>query len=122
MYADYNYYINNYVGSSIPEESFAYVSKQASRYMDLWANIRNEADIVKDCCCEMAEHIYDVKIKNADAKEVKSENTDGYQVSYVTEGKDGESKQKTMERNLYAICRKYLVHTGAMYAGVRFKC
>ena len=53
-----------------------------------------------------------------DGKIVKSENTDGYSVSYVTERIDGQDAEKVLENKLYRIAKVYLGNTGLLYRGV----
>lgn len=122
MYADYEYYKENFGGKLIPEENFNRSVIMAGRYIDLFTFDRitgenqDKIEGLKDCACDMAESIY--KVLTVDSgKEKKSETTDGYSVSYVTEQSDGESIMDVLKRNLYAIATLYLSRTGLLYSG-----
>lgn len=65
----------------------------------------------------MADAFYtDDELKaGAGGMDIKSENNDGYSVTYVTEGADG--KPITVEKKAYKAAYPYLIHTGLMYRG-----
>ena len=68
--------------------------------------------------CEMCEAIYLMMYKN-NGTEKKSESTDGYSVSYVTERADGVDKNSILEKKLYRIAQTYLEDTGlSVFGGV----
>lgn len=121
-YATYRYYVEEYGGTAIPEADFAKCIRQASSYIDYYTMNRITAPDrvanLKDCACEMAEAAYDVLYKN-NGEVKKSENTDGYSVSYVTEVSDGGDRTELLRCKLYQICRRYLLHTGLMNRRVR---
>lgn len=65
-YADAEYYTKEYGGSEIPEEELGKALKKASRHIDVLTHNRitgrgfsgltqYQQEIVKECCCEMAE-------------------------------------------------------------------
>lgn len=122
-YATYEYYRDEFGGTAIPEELFQRCMNHASRQMDYFTFNRitesEVADIVRDCACEMAEAVYEVRFKgrDADGKVRKSENIDGYSVTWLTEQKDGEDADTLLRGKLYGICSTYLMHTGLMYRG-----
>lgn len=120
-YATYDYYINTFFGSMVPDNIFPRCVDLAGKYIDQFTfeRITDPDDIkgLEDCACEMAETIYQMRFKN-EGKEKKSENTDGYSVTYVTEVADGQALEDVLRRKLYDICKLYLVSTGLMYCGV----
>lgn len=118
---EYMYYTNNYGGAEIPKERFDYVMQKSDMYLHLFTFDRLEGqpydNIVKNCLCDMAETIYKVE-KQGDEKVKKSESTDGYSVSYVTEIADGQNPQEVLRKKLYGIAECYLMNTGLLYLGV----
>lgn len=127
-YASFEYYAGVYGGNVIPGAAFTRMIGKASRYIDSFTFGRiTEANMDKfptlpDCACEMAEAVYNMVGKSGKDKEKKSENTDGYSVTYVTEGVDGAVAEETLRRKLYAIARVYLQNTGLLYCGVDVTC
>lgn len=124
IYADYNYYSNDYGGVIIPEVEFKRVIKKVSRYIDRFTFGRiTEGEIsnyppLPDCACEMAETVYRMQGSSGTEKEKKSEEIDGYSVTYVTEGKEGELAEDRLKNKLYSIAELYLINTGLLYCGV----
>lgn len=47
-------------------------------------------------------------------KEKKSEDNDGYSVSYVTERADGQDAAEAMKNKMYGIVKCYLMNTGLL--------
>lgn len=117
----YEYYTDQYGGNTIPEDRFQYVMQKAEMYLHMFTfdRLKNESydNIVKNCLCDMAETIYKVE-KQRDEKVKKSESTDGYSVSYVTEIADGQNPQEVLQKKLYGIAECYLMNTGLLYLGV----
>ena len=118
-YADYNFYINDYGGSLITEAAFPNVILRASAYLDrvTLGRIEDESNEVKYAACEMAEQQYQSDQKGT-AAEIKSENNDGYSVTFVTEGKDGQTAAEVLERKMFQTAKKWLGNTGLLYLGV----
>lgn len=127
-YATYEHYVAVYGGEVIPEPAFPKMIRKASRYIDTFTFGRikkeNEKDypMLPDCACDMAEAIYNMVGSTGKAKEKKSESTDGYSVSYVTELSDGTPAEETLRRKLYTIAKVYLQGTGLLYCGVDVLC
>lgn len=117
----YNYYTDHYGGCMIPENEISYVIKKAEMYLHSFTFNQLEGqpydNIVKNCLCDMAEAIYKVE-KQGDESIKKSESTDGYSVSYVTEIADGQNPQEVLRKKLYGIAECYLMNTGFLYLGV----
>lgn len=112
VYADYDYYINDYSGRAIAETDFPRLSRQASAYLDslTYGKIRGpwvDDSRVKDACCAVAE----VMQKQEQGGEVASESNDGASVTYVT-------GNATPEQRMYNAAVMYLSSTGLLYAGV----
>lgn len=112
IYADYDYYLNEYSGNAVAEADFTRLSRQASAYLDslTYGKIRGpwvDDSRVKDACCAIAE----VMQKQEQGGEVASESNDGASVTYVTSG-------KSAEQEMYYFAVLYLSNTGLLYAGV----
>ena len=111
VYADYDYYLNEYSGNAVAGADFVRLSRQASAYLDglTCGKIRGtwvDDSRVKDACCAVAEAMY-----KQEQGEVASESNDGASVTYVNSG-------TTPEQRLYNITAMYLSSTGLLYAGV----
>ncbi len=119
---DYIYYVEKYGGNAIPEEEFLKSEKKAESYLKnitygkLTEENASEYENVEDCICDMAEIVF--QYSNGKNKEKKSESTDGYSVSYVTETTDGVDSVTAMKKKLYAVARYWLLNTGLLYLGV----
>lgn len=121
-YADYEFYAEVYGGRSVPEEAFPGAMLKASAYLNriTFGRIQEPyPEEVKYTVCELAElqHKYDKEARDGN-REVKSENNDGYSVTYVTEGTDGESPNVVLHRKMYAAAKAWLGNTGLLYLGV----
>lgn len=120
-YVDYEYYRGDFGGAAIPEEMFPRCVRLAEKYVDHYTFKRildpERIEGLKDCVCEMAEVVYTLCFKEAGVVK-KSENIDGYAVSYVTEGMDGEAVESVLQRKMYAIIKLWLGNTGLLYQGV----
>ena len=124
LYATYDYYLDSYGSDSIPEEIFPRLIRKASAYIDTFTFGRitegnvNSFPSLSACACEMAEMIFFFYDKDGRGKVVKSENTDGYSVTYATDGEESQSYEERLMKKLYAIAKVYLINTGLMYCGV----
>ena len=112
VYADYDYYLNEYSGNAVAGADFVRLSRQASAYLDslTCGKIRGswvDDSRVKDACCVLA----DILHKQEQGGEVASESNDGASVTYVTSG-------KTAQNRMYNAAAMYLSGTGLLYAGV----
>ena len=114
MKVEYSFYTDTYGGKRIPQNDWLRISQKAEQRLDSFTFGRCSGDWegetwcnqAKCAVCEMAEII------QADEKRggKKSENTDGYSVSYDT--------GKSLGSTLYDVVRVYLGDTGLLYAGV----
>lgn len=120
-YADYKFYAETFHGSTIPEAAFSSVILRSSIYIKYITFGRIEDTEIPDearlAACAVAEvfHADDEMKAGTGGYDIKSENNDGYSVSYVTEGADG--KPITVEKKAYKVAYPYLIHTGLMYRG-----
>jgi len=59
VYADYDYYLNEYYGRTIQAEDYPRLALRGSQYIDYItqgrAAARADLEAVKMCCCELAE-------------------------------------------------------------------
>lgn len=121
-YADYVFYSDTYQGE-MDESDFERNALSASQYIRYLTHGRSdgyEGDELKYAVCEAADILYASYQKIADGTgEKKSENTDGYSVSYVTQARDGETIEELANRKMTGAIRKWLLPTGLLYAGVR---
>ena len=118
MYVDYEYYAEQY-GGIIPEEKFLPAVRKAEAYIrqityiagDIFAT---ENNVVKDAVCAVADVYYSYAVKKEKSKSgtIKSENNDGYSVSYVTEQRDGQTEEELLRRKAYDAAYMYLLPTG----------
>lgn len=124
---DYDFYIDNYEGSSIPESSFKNMSIKASAYVNKNTYNRiKESNIdnnIKNCTCEIAELLYSQETKKnviENNKVVASETVGTHSKSYVNNVALLDKQILTnseLETSCYKICYKYLATTGLMYRG-----
>ena len=111
VYADYDYYLNEYGGNAVAEADFTRLSRQASAYLDslTCGKIRGpwvDDSRVKDACCALA----DILHAQEHGGEVASESNHSVSRTYVTSG-------KSAERRMYDAAVLYLANAGLLYAG-----
>lgn len=112
-YADYQYYIDNYLlgkEAVIPTASFAFYAKGATRLIDSTTNNQaTDTESVKQCCCELAELAYNADVAKSYPQ---SEKVGDYAVTY--------SPQSAVEyaADVGRVLRKWLGNTGFLYCGV----
>lgn len=117
MYVDYAYYASEYGGEIIPKEKFSGYERRAEAYIRKITYVRGdifsmESDMVKDAVCAVADVYCSYDQKQASAGMVKSENNDGYSVTYVTEQTDGQTTEEVLRKKAYAAASAYLLPTG----------
>ncbi len=116
-YADFEYYGNVFHGSAIDEDTFPTLAREASLFIDqLTYNRLNQGwtvtDAVKMAVCAVSERIQtaeqscSLSINAA----VKSENNDGYSVSY----NDLSLIRSQLYSDYEAAAYPYLIYTGLM--------
>lgn len=117
MYVDYLYYTVEYGGGQISEEKFNSCVRKAEAYIRQLTYARGdifavEKDTVKDAVCSVAEVYNAFEGELSGAGKVKSENNDGYSVTYVTEQTDGQTAEELLRKKAYEAAYMYLLPTG----------
>ena len=106
MQTTYGYYVGEYGGDIIPEQDFKKAKKQAEAYIRHLTYARGdifveENEAVNDAVCAVAEVYYKYNAQQqTGTAPVKSENNDGYSVTYVTEQSDGNSGRGSKEESI----------------------
>lgn len=115
MQITYGYYADEYGGKTIPEQDFRKAERQAEAYIRHLTYVKGdifavENDVVKDAVCAAAEVYYKYNAQQQSGTPlVKSENNDGYSVTYVTEQTDGKTDEEivaTREKAIKALKEK----------------
>ena len=137
VYADYDYYLTQYLGRSIQAEEFPRLALRASQYIDYITCGRAEQqaslEAVKMCCCALAEQYQlidaaqELTRKNLTASEpgeaeVQSESVGGWSRSFRSGGDSAQAASQAAETGRAAlsdIARRFLAHTGLLYRGGR---
>ena len=123
MYAEYNFYINDYKGSVIPDApSYDRAAVEASAYIDYITHNGTMDDIlpesvmvkVKLAQCAVADVCYKQAQEDV-ANVVSSESVGNHSVTYAV-SKVG-YKQRDAEK--YSKAKIYLHGTGLLYGGLR---
>lgn len=121
-YADYEFYTTKAKGK-LEKEVFGSEVLGASfflRHLTLGRSDCIQPEVLAYAACAIAD-MYAVEKKKMISGEgrMKSENNDGYSVSFVTELKDGESMEEMIARKAGRIARQYLSGTGLLSRKVR---
>ena len=136
VYADFEFYTNEYFGRSITEEDFPRLALRSSQYIDYItqgkAERNSELYALKMCCCALAEQYKSIEAAetlavsslnaNKDGAEVQSESVGSWSKSYRSVGDSALSAAKAAEaskQGLYMTVQQYLSHTGLLYRGGR---
>lgn len=119
LYADYQFYIEKYCGAQ-DEKAFDMSIIHASQYIrhiTLGKSDNYDGEELKYASCALVD-VYLSACKLSGEKDScgqkKSENTDGYSVSYVTQTVDGETSEELFKRKAYPIVRQWLLGTGLL--------
>lgn len=129
MYVDYNYYQTNY-GGKMPEGAFQVAERRAEAYIRYLTYLNGDIfavqnDMVKDAVCAAADVYHTVAQEQEQMKSegkagpVKSENNDGYSVSYVVEQTDGQTAEEAVRRKAYDAVYMHLLPAGWLRRNVR---
>jgi len=121
MYADYNFYTTEYMGSAIPDTAFAAVERAASAFIDYITHNRIVmADLpervqskVKMAVCAVAETCY--KQIADESPTVSSESVGNHSKSYAVATKSFDERQHEKLVN----AKTYLHGTGLLYGGLK---
>lgn len=130
IYADFDYYVNTYMGNAIADDEFPRMAAKASRFIDYITTNRAEAqadlDAVKNCCCELAEQYQLMELAqtasrevlSGDAVDVKSESVGSWSRTYGSAADNAATITEKAQAKLAAIAYRYLTGTGLLYRGV----
>lgn len=116
IYADYNYYKNDFHGSLVPEECFERNALQATQYIDNVTFGRVGSDVtnaVRNACCALAEVYYSGSVSPRAASGVTSEKVGDYSVSY-----SAAENVSTQQKRLKSAVKLWLGSTGLLYRGL----
>lgn len=122
-YVDRNYYSDAGYWVGIADDNFDRIEKKASAFVrEATFNRINEENLsndVKDAVCAVCEVLWQDEMlrKQYGGREVKSENNDGFSVTFVTEEAAGRTHEERLQKKMYAAARPYLLHTGLLYLG-----
>lgn len=122
VYATYEFYQKQ--GGTMDETSFERAALRASAYIrgvTLGRSDSYDGDELKYATCEIAD-IYNALFNGSQKNEIKSENNDGYSVTFISETTDGESKEELYQRKSYAVIRTWLLTTGLLNRRVGCRC
>lgn len=123
MYVDFKYYEEEYKGK-LDQATFEQWERQAEAYIR-YLTMRQELpdlDAVRDAICSVSDAYAAVYSRSGQsAGAVKSENNDGYSVTYVTDRTDGEILEAYAARKAYEAARIYLLPTGLLNRGARMR-
>lgn len=135
LLANYEYYIADYGGSSIPSPSFPKKVMEASDKVNYYTFNRIDKEVLQDeiignairnITCQIADLLFEqeklkLKIVNDENKEVASESLGPRSISYVNKSNLKANQllsEEELEDKIYKIIYQALVHTGLMYRGV----
>lgn len=114
-YTDYTTWLSGRTAKIVATD-FPFYANKATRLMDkITVGKTKESltvlDEMKNCCCELAEMLLAEESRN---RNVKSENNDGYSVTY--------DETQTVDSRAKDICLEYLLDTGLLYKGGILQC
>lgn len=119
MYVDYDYYYSTYIGRKISEDNFIELSAQAQRFVDYVTSGKigdNVTDKVRNAICAAAEALHECNSKYVNISPgIKSENTDGYSVTY--QDYDVSAVSSEQDKVMYRAVQRELSGTGLLYRG-----
>lgn len=120
MFANYSYYTDSWAGTLIPAQEFNSYARKAERLINyiVSGGVKEVTEPVKNAVCAAAEAAYELRksIENI-PQGIKSENTDGYNVTYKDYNADDLADRE--KRAMFKAIRQELYNTGLLYQGVR---
>lgn len=135
-YADFTYYQQQFMGSSISEDDFPRLALRASQFLDYYTKDRSKKDpereALKMACCALAEQYQlidsaraaQAKALSASAEkagqELQSETVGPWSRTYKSGGEAAASintLSAEAQAALAGIARQYLANTGLLYRG-----
>lgn len=118
MYADYSYYTDSWAGTLIPAQEFNRYARKAERLINYIIGVQEVTEPIKNAVCAAAEAAYELRQSVANIPQgIKSENTDGYSVTYKDYHPDELTDRE--RRAMFIAIRQELYNTGLLYQGVR---
>lgn len=111
-YADYDFYVTEYHGT-LSFEDFDRAVVPASAYIKkatLGRSEKSDCEELKYACCALCDEYKSIylSVDEESGKAIKSENTDGYSVTYASEATDGTTKEELWSKKALALLRFYL--------------
>lgn len=139
VYADYDFYKNEYFGRAISEDDFPRLALRGSQYIDYItqgrAEVKADLEAVKMCCCELAEKYQTIETAQelaqkslaagSDGLEVQSETVGSWSRSYRSGGDSAQSAAQVAAESkaaLYSITQRHLARTGLLSRAGRCIC
>lgn len=120
-FATEDYYKNEYLcgKKAVIDTAFSFYARSATaeikRYTGQNIDESNVPDCVKNCCCELAELIYEHEKTAAESGRKSSESVGGWSVSYESREQSEQSFYSSVENCIY----KWLSATGLLFTGVK---
>lgn len=141
VYADYEYYINVYMGTSIQEPEFLRFALRASSFLDYYTQGRAASaaglDAVKMACCAVAEQYQAIEAAQALVQkslnfslssgggELQSQSVGSWSKTYRSGGESAAqaaASAKAARDGLADAANMYLAQTGLLYRGRGCEC
>lgn len=138
IYAGFDYYANEYLGSALSEADYPRMAARASRYLDYITQGRAEQnrnmEAVKLACCALAEQYQVLEAaqaltvqsltagRDADGAELQSQTVGPWSKTYRSGGESAQGAIQAAQAGrsvLLDTVRQYLAHTGLLYRGGR---
>ena len=124
-FADYEFYMNEYRGNSIPESDFDRLEAKAAFEVDRRALNRarvvigaeDNADLIEKirmATCEVAEVMFSYSVSAGISPVVASEKVGDHSVQFV----DTEKRRDSMSADIAGAIERYLELSGLMFRGV----
>lgn len=127
MYADYSYYVNDYLGTELDQGEYPQYAERASEFIDYitFGKAKRSPDLpeVKKCCCAIAEQYATISAVREAARgavtssgEIQSETVGAHSRSFRS-GAESAQTVAALEAEVSNIARRYLLPTGLLYRG-----
>lgn len=135
-YADYDFYLNTYLGTAIEEADFSRLSLRASSFLDYYTQGRaarsSELDALKMACCAVAEECQTMDTAKAlaqktlsaslssEGEELQSQSVGSWSKTYRGAGESASQAITTasaVQAALASAANQYLTGTGLLYRG-----
>lgn len=120
LYVDYIYYTQSFADTLVPTKEFDSLCRKAQNYLDYITSHKidknNVSDEVKTAICTVVNELYDLHQSRSKIPQgIKSENTDGYSVTYADY--DFNKIKADEKRLMHDIFVEQLCDTGLLYRG-----